>query len=317
MHAYASVILAQVFSHPQRAEIAMAQFHMNITSKQFVVEFKIGDQKHDYFITSEHARIVDGRTYLKLCRRSTVVRRMLAVQADVDNLKNEPMWVLARSNVIDMIAELRFRKMKEIVLGEVHGKHAYWNQSETPLGDAHHLRSKHAADVRYKFWKNPRFQRAIATVPDTLEIECPIDGVDTVPLVVLPHRKGPAWIQMTSTSMAWLTSAVAAQFADGRVVPKNQPRKAMKLSEAIESTTASDRDITETFANESDEDTASEPEPSSELTSMPPTVVSAIAMPEPEPSHELTSTPPTVVSAVASNAGVQTQLGRFFTTTNR
>ncbi len=86
MHAYASVILAQVFSHPQRAEIAMAQFHMNITSKQFVVEFKIGDQTHEYCITSEHARIVDGNTYLKLCYRSTVVRRMLAVQADVDTL---------------------------------------------------------------------------------------------------------------------------------------------------------------------------------------------------------------------------------------
>ena len=85
--------------------------------------------------------------------------------------------------------------------------------------------------------------------------------------------------------------------------------------EAIERTTASERAITDTFANESDEDTASEPEPSSELTSMPPTVVSAIAMPEPEPSHELTSMPPTVVSAVASNASVQTQLGRLFTTT--
>ena len=56
---------------------------------------------------------------------------MLAVQADVDTLRNEPMWVLARSNVIDMIAELRFRKMKEIVPNAVHGNHAYWNQSET------------------------------------------------------------------------------------------------------------------------------------------------------------------------------------------
>ena len=305
MHAYASGIVAQVFSHSQRAEIAMAQFRMNITSKQFVVEFKIGDRTHEYVMTSEHARIVDGRTYLKLCRRSTVVRRMLAVQADVDNLKNEPMWVLARSNVIDMIAELRFRKMKEIVLTEVHGKHAYWNQSETPLGDAHHLRSKHAADVRYKFWKNPRFQRAIATVPDTLEIECPIDGVDTVPLVVLPHRKGPAWIQMTSASMAWLTSVVAVQFADGRVVPKNQPRKIRKLSETVESTTASERDFRESFANESDQDTDADidaPEPS--------------MMIEPTPmSQRVQASASTrqVVSDVAASASVQTQLGRFFT----
>ena len=131
-------------------------FEMKITSGKFTVQFKIGDQQHDYALSSEHARIVDGRTYLKLCRRSTVVRRMLAMQADVDTLQNEPMWVLSRSNVIDMIAELRFRKMKELVLAEVHGKHAYWNQSETPLGDAHHLRSKHAADARYNFWKNPR-----------------------------------------------------------------------------------------------------------------------------------------------------------------
>ena len=138
------------------------------------------------------------------------------------------------------------------------------------------MRSKDAAAVRYKFWKNPRFQRAIATVPDTLEIECPIDGVDTVPLVVLPHRKGPAWIQMTSASMAWLTSAVAAQFADGRVVPKNQPRKTRKLSEAVESTTASGRDFTESFANESDQD-APEPSMMIEPTPMSPKVVSDAA----------------------------------------
>ena len=131
----------------------MAQFDMSITSEKFTVQFKIGDQQHDYALSSEHARIVDGRTYLKLCRRSTVVRRMLAMQADVDDLKNEPMWVLSRSNVIDMIAELRFRKMKEIVMIAVSGKHAYWNRSETPLGEAHHVRSKDAADVRYKFCK--------------------------------------------------------------------------------------------------------------------------------------------------------------------
>lgn len=271
----------------------MAQFHMNITSDRFVVEFKIGDQKHEYVVSSEHARIVDGRTYLKLCRRSTVVRRMLAVQADVDTSRNEPMWVLARSNVIDMIAELRFRKMKEIVMDDVVGNHAYWNRSETPLGEAHHVRSKEAADVRYKFWKNPRFQRSIAIVPDTLEIGCPIDGVHTVPLVVRPHRKGPAWIQMTSTSMAWLTSAVAAQFADGRVVPKNQPRKARKLSEATERTTASGRELTETFANESDHDTDDD-------------------IDVPEPSLEPTPMPPQAVSDVASSASVQTQLGRIF-----
>ena len=283
----------------------MAQFHMNITSEKFTVQFKIGDQQHDYALSSEHARIVDGRTYLKLCRRSTVVRRMLAVQADVDTLKNEPMWVLARSNVIGMIAELRFRKMKEIVLSAVNGNHAYWNRSETPLGEAHHVRSKEAASVRYKFWKNPRFQRAIATVPDTLEIESPIDGVDTVPLVVLPHRKGPAWIQMTSASMAWLTSAVAAQFADGRVVPKNQPRKIRKLSETVESTTASGRDFTESFANESDQDTDDDidaPEPS--------------MMIEPTPmSQRVQASASTrqVVSDIAAIASVQTQLGRFFT----
>ena len=273
----------------------MAQFHMNITSEKFTVQFKIGDQQHDYAVSSEHARIVDGRTYLKLCRRSTLVRRMLAVQADVDTFRNEPMWALARSNVIDMIAELRFRKMKEIVLSAVNGNHAYWNRSETPLGEAHHVRSKEAADARYKFWKNPRFQRAIATVPDTLEIECPIDGVDTVPLVVLPHRKGPAWIQMTSASMAWLTSAVAAQFADGRVVPKNQPRKTRKLSEAVESTTASGRDFTDAFANESDQDTDDD-----------------IDAPEPSMMIEPTPMSPKVVSDVAASASVQTQLGRFF-----
>ena len=269
----------------------MAQFHMNITSEKFTVQFKIGDQQHDYALSSEHARIVDGRTYLKLCRRS--IRRMLAVQADVETLRNEGVWVLARSNVIDMIAELRFRKMKEIVLSAVNGNHAYWNRSETPLGEAHHVRSKDAADVRYKFWKNPRFQRAIATVPDTLEIECPIDGVDTVPLVVLPHRKGPAWIQMTSASMAWLTSAVAAQFADGRVVPKNQPRKTRKLSEAVESTTASGRDFTDAFANESDQDTGDD-----------------IDAPEPSMMIEPAPMPPKVVSDVAASASVQTQLGR-------
>ena len=273
----------------------MARFEMSITSERFVVEFKIGEQKHDYVVTNEHARIVDGRTYLKLCRRFTVVRRMLAMQANADSRRNEPMWVLARSNVIDMIAELRFRKMKEIVLSAVDGNHAYWNQSETHLGDAHHLRSKHVADVRYKLWKNPRFQRAIAALPDTLEIECEVDGVDTVPLVVLTHRKGPAWIQMTSTSMAWLTAAVAAQFAVGRVVPKNQPRKAMKLSEATESTTASGREHTEIFANESDDDTDDD-----------------IVVPEPSPSLEPTSMPPKVVSDVAAGTSVQTQLSRFF-----
>ena len=167
------------------------------------------------------------------------------------------------------------------------------------------MRSKDAAAVRYKFWKNPRFQRAIATVPDTLEIECPIDGVDTVPLVVLPHRKGPAWIQMTSASMAWLTSAVAAQFADGRVVPKNQPRKIRKLSETVESTTASERDFSESFANESDQDTDADidaPEPS--------------MMIEPTPmSQRVQASASTrqVVSDIAAIASVQTQLGRFFT----
>ena len=69
----------------------MAQFDMSITSEKFTVQFKIGDQQHDYALSSEHARIVDGRTYLKLCRRSTVVRRMLAMQADVDDRKNEPL----------------------------------------------------------------------------------------------------------------------------------------------------------------------------------------------------------------------------------
>ena len=92
--------------------------------------------------------------------------------------------------------------------------------------------------------------------------------------------------------MAWLTSAVAAQFADGRVVPKNQPRKAIGLSEAIGRTTASDRDIAETFANESDDNTDD-------------------GIIVPEPSLELTSMPPKVVSDVASSTSVQTQLGRF------
>ncbi len=79
--------------------------------------------------------------------------------------------------------------------------------------------------MRYKFfWQNPRFQRAIATLLETLEIECPIDGVDVVPLTSLSNRKGPAWTQTSSSSMAWLTAAVAAQFAAGNVVPKNQPR---------------------------------------------------------------------------------------------
>lgn len=284
----------------------MAQFDMSITSEKFTVQFKIGDQQHDYALSSEHARIVDGRTYLKLCRRSTVVRRMLAMQADVDTLQNEPMWVLSRSNVIDMIAELRFRKMKEIVMIAVDGKpDAYWNRSETPLGEAHHVRSKDAAAVRYKFWKNPRFQRAIATVPDTLEIECPIDGVDTVPLVVLPHRKGPAWIQMTSASMAWLTSVVAAQFADGRVVPKNQPRKIRKLADTGESTTGSERDFRDSFANESDQDTDADidaPEPSMMIEPTP--------MPQRVQANASTRQ---VVSDIAAIASVQTQLGRFFT----
>ena len=204
-----------------------------------------------------------------------------------------------------MIAELRFRKMKEIVMIAVDGKPAYWNRSETPLGEAHHVRSKDAAAVRYKFWKNPRFQRAIATVPDTLEIECPIDGVDTVPLVVLPHRKGPAWIQMTSASMAWLTSVVAAQFADGRVVPKNQPRKIRKLADTGESTTGSERDFRDSFANESDQDTDADidaPEPSMMIEPTP--------MPQRVQANASTRQ---VVSDIAAIASVQTQLGRFFT----
>ena len=90
-------------------------------------EFIINGQKHEYPVTNDHAKIVDGRTYLKLCRRSTVVRRMLAVQVDVDCSRNDPMWVLARSNVIDMIAELRFRKMKDHVLDSAQGKREFWS----------------------------------------------------------------------------------------------------------------------------------------------------------------------------------------------
>ena len=164
---------------------------------------------------------------------------------------------------------------------------------------------KDAAAVRYKFWKNPRFQRAIATVPDTLEIECPIDGVDTVPLVVLPQWKGLAWIQMTSASMAWLTSVVAAQFADGRVVPKNQPRKIRKLADTGESTTGSERDFRDSFANESDQDTDADidaPEPSMMIEPTP--------MPQRVQANASTRQ---VVSDIAAIASVQTQLGRFFT----
>ncbi len=221
------------------------------------------------------------------------------------------MWVLARSNAIDVIAELRFRKMKDHVLNCIQGRRDFWNQSETPLGESHHLRSRRAADVRYKFWQNPRFQRAIATLPDTLEIRCPIDGVDAVPLTVLSDRKGPAWIQMSSSSVAWLTAAVAAQFAAGNVVPKNQPRKAMKLSEATESTTASGCEPTEAVAAESDDGTDSNngtPEP--EMT---------------EPGHDTDrkgspSMSPEVVRDATGGCAptavnpsiVQTQLGRCF-----
>ena len=57
----------------------MAQFDMSITSEKFTVQFKIGDQQHDYALSSEHARIVDGRTYLKLCRRSIVVLSLIHI----------------------------------------------------------------------------------------------------------------------------------------------------------------------------------------------------------------------------------------------
>ena len=72
------------------------------------------------------------------------------------------MWVLARSNVIDMIAELRFRKMKDHALDSAQGKREFWNQSETPLCESHHLRSRRPADVRYKFWLIPARHRYIA-----------------------------------------------------------------------------------------------------------------------------------------------------------
>ena len=274
-------------------------------------EFIINGQKHEYPVTNDHAKIVDGRTYLKLCRRPAVVRRMLAAQVDADCSRNDSMWVLARSDVIDMIAELRFRKMKDHMLDSAQGKREFWNQSETPLCESHNLRPRRAADVRYKFWQNPTFQRAIATLPETLEIECPIDGVDAVSLTVLSNRKGPAWIQMSSSSMAWLTAAVAAQFAAGSVVQKNQPRKAMKLSEATESTTASGCEPTEAVAAESDDGTDSNngtPEP--EMT---------------EPGHDTDrkgspSMSPEVVRDATGGCAptavnpsiVQTQLSRFF-----
>ena len=124
--------LAQGFSTSQCAKIAMPEFGMSIRTERFVMKFIINGQKHEYLVTSEHAKIVDGRTYLKLCRRSTVVRRMLAVQVDVDCSRNDPMWVLARSNAIDVIAELRFRKMKDHVLNCIQGRRDFWNQSETP-----------------------------------------------------------------------------------------------------------------------------------------------------------------------------------------
>ena len=63
---------------------------MSIRTEQIVTEFIINGQKHEYPVTSEYAQIVDGRTYLKLCRRSAVVRRMLAVQVDADCSRNDP-----------------------------------------------------------------------------------------------------------------------------------------------------------------------------------------------------------------------------------
>ena len=79
------------------------------------------------------------------------------------------------------------------------------------------------------------------------------------------------------------------------MVPKNQPRKIRKLAETVESTTASERDFRESFANESDQDTDAD-------------------IDAPEPSMMINPTPmsPKVVSDVAASASVQTQLGRFF-----
>ena len=119
--------LAQGFSTSKCAKIVMPEFDMSIRTERFVAECIINGQKHEYPVTNDHAKIVDGRTYLKLCRRPAVVRRMLAAQVDADCSRNDSMWVLARSNVIDMIAELRFRKMKDHMLNSAQGKRDFWN----------------------------------------------------------------------------------------------------------------------------------------------------------------------------------------------
>jgi hypothetical protein len=151
----------------------------------------------------------DGKTFVKLSRRSNATRRLMTCTALQEGcFKDEAFQVLGQTTVIDELANAREKTTKTLVAGS------------------------RARELKARWRRNKTWQTRLDALPDVITVDTPeIPGVEPTQVNIVPIKQQVSGgfravsMEITDDSISWLTRAVKAQFEDDDVTGKRRAKR--------------------------------------------------------------------------------------------
>jgi len=186
-----------------------------ITPGAVQVTKKTGIHKRSWFFAAGDVRVIDDIVFLHMATRNSTIKSLFShMFEDADQKKNNlPAHVLAKTDVIDQLIRTKNKAIRDlIVAGQDHG-------------------------IQDKRCRSKKARENKLMLPAYIDITTPsIEGVDSITMKVMTAAVGKnasfqLWMELNSTTVDFVTTAVARQMASGRPVQKNKKLKTQNSTE--------------------------------------------------------------------------------------